>query len=135
MLKYHYGSKAVVFTLDVLIAITIFALVYFVSVYYVSKASDNGFSQLQMTALGSDILALLDHTGVLGSLNANLTYNKTRELLPAGYDMRITAYTADGFSFDTGNIQLSDRFVGAGKRYFAVGSDYGEARYWIWVKE
>ena len=118
-----------------LVAITLFIIIYAASIYYTANASDTGISQLQMISLASDIVTVMDYNNTLKTLDINLITKQRDELLPSAYAMRINIETHNNVSLDTGNIQPGDRFVGSGKRYFISGQNYGEADYWIWARE
>lgn len=134
-LKYRYGNKAIIFTLDMFIAITIFSIAFAISLYYVSQASENKFTKLQMVNAASDLLAVMDYQETLQSLNSTLIENQTNELLPQAYQMRILIETNNNDTIDVGGIASPGIFVASGKRYFTNGTVYGEVNYWIWPRQ
>lgn len=135
LLKYRYGNRAIIFTLDMLVAVTVFSIILIVSLYYVSQASENKLAKLQMINAASDILAVMDYNGTLQTLNSTLIEEQRNTLLPIAYKMRILIETSNGESIDIGEINPEGTFTATGKRFFIVGEDYGEATYWIWPKQ
>jgi len=135
LLKFHCGNKAIVFTLDIIAAATVFAIAFVVSVYYTSQASENKLAQIQTTTAASDLLSLLDNTGTLQTLNPDLIENKTSSLLAQSYQMRILIRTKNNATVDIGGVAPEGKLVVTGSRYFVANDDFGQARYWIWARE
>ncbi len=135
LFKFHYGSKGVAFTIDVMVALTVFLLAIVVSLFQVSQAPENKIGQIQMSAAASDLMAALDNTGALQTFDESIIANKTKELLQPGYDMRIVIYTNETEGLEVGRLAPQEEFTLSGVRYFASEDQKGQARYWIWVKE
>ncbi len=133
--KLHYGNKGFVFTLDMLIAFTVFLIAFAISTYYVSQTSENKLNQLQMSTAASDLLAVLDNDSTLQSLNSTLIESEKNRLLTPAYDMRITIQTSDNETIDVGNVTPEGIFVATGQRYIAMEDNYAEANYWIWARQ
>lgn len=131
--KSHYGNKAIIFTLDMFVAITVFIIILTVCIFYISQMSQDRLSELQLVSLGSDTIAVMDYSGVLQSLDVSQIISTRDQLIPSAYNMRILVKLGN-LSADTGNLPPAGIFLGSGKRYFVSGLNYGEADYWIWVK-
>lgn len=131
----HYGSKGFIFTLDMLAASIIVAITLVVATFYASQASEYKLSQLNMITTGSDILARLDNSGTLQTLNASRIGNETQTLLPEAYGIRIQIISQSHPSLDTGAEIPTGTFIASGKRYFYAQESYNVARFYIWLKE
>ncbi len=94
-----FGNKGIVFSLDAVIAITIVLILLVYSSYYLSTSSKESVSQLQITRVGTDAIAMMDLDGLLDLAVTNypelgsgrlddviLNYSK---YLPPSYDMKI----------------------------------------------
>ena len=69
LLNSHFGNKAFIFSLDVIIGIMVVASIFVASTFYIIKAGDESISKLQTIRTGYDVLALLDNQGTLNSLS------------------------------------------------------------------
>ena len=132
--KYRYGNKGIVFTLDVLVALTIFMIIASISIYYASQASENKIGKIQMANAASDFLAVIDNNETLKTLNQETIQNEINLLLVPPYKMRILIETQNNELIDIGNVTPEGSLVTSGKRYFFTGSEYAEANYWIWAE-
>lgn len=133
----HFGSKAFIFSLDVVIAIVVVMALLVVSTFYVAKAGSESVAKLQMIRVGSDVLALLDHTDSLDSLFVDFIEIDLNTILPANYHMRIKVYCeGEGtLAVETTDTYPSDRFIGVGERVFVTDTyDYCMASYNIWLR-
>lgn len=140
----NYGSKGFVFTIDMIVAM-VFAVLILVIANYSVRTGESSFSKLQIEKTGSDIAALLDHKGILDSLNNEIILNDLNDLLPINYDMHINISTFNDVTLTIGNSLPNDKFIISGKRVFVVSTlneltqeleitDYGKLQYWIWLK-
>lgn len=138
----HCGSKkAMVFTLDSLIAVVVMVAVLAASSEYISKIENSG-ANLQVSRTGSDITALLENSEAMENLSSSQIENRINEILPDDYDMRLIIECTDTDLAETADITIGNspperKFVGAGRRFFVVKTDgvnYCIAKYWTWKK-
>ena len=133
----RFGNKAFIFSLDIIVAITIVMSLLVVSVFYVSKAGSDSVSKLQTVRIGADVLALLDYNGTLDTLSSDQMDVGLNSILPINYHMRISANCMGQSPIvaETTDDYPTNRFVGAGKRVFVTPSNqYCIANYEIWLK-
>ncbi|MBS3168400.1 hypothetical protein J4216_04700 [Candidatus Woesearchaeota archaeon] len=135
LLKYRYGNRGLIFTLDIIVAVIVFSIALVLSVYYVSQASENKIPQIQMANIGSDIISLMDNKGVLQTLDSSTIENEKNLVLPKAYEMRILIQTKNNKTIDVGGIPSNGILTISGKKYFITNEDYAEVNYWIWQKE
>lgn len=137
LLSLLFGNKAFVFSLDVMIAVTIVASILLLSMFYITKAGDESVSKLQTVRMGYDMLALLDNNGALDTLSVDSIAVELNRALPINYHMRIQANCKeqDPIIIETTGSFPKDRFIGAGKRVFVTNtSKYCIADFSIWLK-
>ena len=133
----HFGNKAFIFSLDIIIAIIVVMSLLMVSTFYVTKAGGESVSKLETIRIGSDVLALLDYNGTLNSLSVGNIEVELNRILPINYHMRIAANCEGEGSIVVETIDTSptDRFIGGGKRVFVTNTGkYCIASYSIWLK-
>ena len=96
-------KKGVIFSLDAAIAVTIMIVLLVNSTYFFSIASKESLSQLQLVKMGSDVIAILDHTNVLDEavikdpmpwhleddIKINGTLVNVSKYLPENYQMTV----------------------------------------------
>ncbi len=130
-----YGNKGFIFTLD--IAIATFLVIAFLAAggYYISKGTEP-LPRLQMVRTGYDIIAVLDYSGALDSLDRDIINNELIEMLPPNYEMRleINGTHPSSIIIETSSIPEGKKFVAAGKRFFVSGNYYETAKFYIWLK-
>ena len=134
-LKFLYGSKGIVFTLDMLVAFLVFAIAFIVSIYYVSQASEDKLANVQISVIASDTVSSLDNSKILDTLNSTLIQNEIDKLIPKAYQMRLVIEMNDNSTIEVGEITPEGIAVAAGKRFFVAGNKYGEVNYWIWPRQ
>ena len=132
------GNKGFIFTLDMIIAMTFTIIVLVLANYYV-RTGEDVFPQIQIEQTGSDISALLDHSGVLDGLVELDIESSLANLLPINYDMHINITTKNGIRLDIGNDLPDDKSIISGKRIFVITeseviTDHAFLQYWIWLK-
>ena len=131
------GNKAFVFSLDIIVAVVVVVSILAASTFYVAKAGSESVTNLHTVRVGSDVLALLDHDGILDNLSIeNIEINLNR-VLPINYQMRtlVNCIGGDQIAVETTDIFPQDRFVGNGKRVFVTNtSKYCIADFSIWLK-
>ncbi|MFH2028665.1 MAG: hypothetical protein ABIJ08_05975, partial [Nanoarchaeota archaeon] len=133
----RFGNKGFIFSLDMIIAIGVVMSVLAVAAFYVTKAGDISAPRLQTSRIGSDVLAVLDHSGALDSLAVGTIETELREILPVNHDMIIEVMCEgiDPIIVETTSIFPSDGFIATGKRFFVTQkSEYCIAGYTIWLK-
>ena len=132
----QFGNKAFVFTLDIIIAITIVAVVLSVSTFYITKAGSESVSKLQTIRIGSDVLASLDYDGTLDTTSVENIGIQLNRLLPINYHMKIKVdcISQQPIIVETTDIFPKNRFIGTGKRIFVTNtSEFCIADYKIWL--
>ena len=134
------GKKAFVFTLDIAIAVLITILVMAAAHRNMANSEANRLSSVQMMAYGSDVVALLDHNGVLQTIDQGDIESGMNDLLPQNYDMLLKITYDDGTVLYAGDSVPRQQFVGTGKRFFAIADEdsvkgYGNVIYWIWTRQ
>ncbi len=133
ILGLHYGSKGIIFTLDIALATTIVMVLLIASGYQVSKSDNQATAKLQLSRIGADVTAYLDHQGIFDSLNSEAIQNNLSSILTSNYDMKIRL-TGDFPTIETQNNISTKRFVASGERIVVINGNPGTARYWIWLK-
>jgi len=130
-----YGNKGFIFTLDAAIAVFLVMIIFLAANYYATKGTEP-LSRLQMVRTGYDLIAVLDNSGVLVSLDSALIENSLIEILPVNYEMRleITGTYPDQIVIETSNIPEGKKFVATGKRFFVSGDYYETAKFYIWLR-
>jgi len=133
----HSGNKAFIFSIDVMIAVSVVAIIMIISAFYLVKAGDESISKLQTIRIGSDILALMDNDGTLDTLSVEETGTELNSLLPINYHMRIRIRCngQESVTVETTGAIPNDRFIGSGKRVFVSETgNYCLADFNIWLK-
>ena len=142
-LKYLYGNKGIVFTLDAIMAMIIVIILLTFANYYLFKIGQASSStgNLQILKTGSDVMKILEYNKSFQNYNANMIDIDKKLLLQPNYEMRIAINTTNGRNFDTNQTIPSDRFVGGGSILMAIVDESisnkinpAIGRYWIWVK-
>lgn len=134
------NKKGFVFALDAAFAVVVFILLLLAIRYYATGFHKNTLPDIQTLRVGSDILAVLDYTGTLNTLNKNTIENKMEDLLPPNYEMKIIISGESSHCDEEAGAEdiPDDRFVASGKRFLAANPQtttyYCTARYWIWLK-
>jgi len=130
-----YGNKGFIFTLDAAIAVFLVIIISLAANYYAAKGTEP-LSRLQMVRTGYDLIAVLDNSGVLVSLDSALIENSLIEILPVNYEMRleITGTYPDQIVIETSSIPEGKKFVATGKRFFVSGGYYETAKFYIWLR-
>ncbi len=144
------NNKGIIFALDATVAAFLILGAIIFSYSIMSKESVLPYTQL--IRAGSDVLALLDNQGTFSSAMEDGEFEIEEigeaigDILPSNYEIRLEITLRDTVSLsDTtttvGPQKQTDRFIGAGKRFFVIkdeGSDaithFGVVRYWIWLK-
>lgn len=130
-----YGNKGFIFTLDMTIAVFLVMTILFAATYYTSKVAEP-LSRLQMIRTGYDIIAVLDYSGALASLDGNEIKGNLMKILPPNYEMRLAVNGTDSGSIivETSEMPEGKRFVGTGKRFFVSENYYGVVKFYVWLK-
>ncbi len=135
--KLRYGNKAIIFTLDAMIALAIVLVMLIASNVYISR-SINELNNLETLRGGYDIVSMLNYYNKLQNLNADEINNELDTLLSEKYDMIIQVKTNNQNISIGGEKIPNDRFVGSGKIYSVrtseTNSTYITTRFWIWLK-
>lgn len=130
-----YGNKGFIFTLDIAIAVFLVITIFLVANYYAVKGTEP-LSRLQMVRTGYDLLAVLDYSDALASLDSTIIENALMEILPVNYEIRleITGTYPNSIIIETSSISEGRKFVATGKRFFVSGDYYETAKFYIWLK-
>src|SRR3989344_2386991 len=118
------NKKGMIFTLDSLVAVSIFLIVIATSSYY-SSQSNSEISKLQISRTGSDISTLLENSGGLDSLDSALIENNISHVLPQNYQINLNI-TCQDKSLSTYNSWIvgdeipEKEFVASGRRFFVI---------------
>ena len=135
--KLRYGNKAIIFTLDAMIALAIVLVMLIASNVYISR-SINELNNLETLRGGYDIVSMLNYYNKLQNLNADEINNELDTLLSEKYDMILQVKTNNQNISIGGEKIPNDRFVGSGKIYSVrtseTNSTYITTRFWIWLK-
>ncbi|PIN86409.1 hypothetical protein COV19_04985 [Candidatus Woesearchaeota archaeon CG10_big_fil_rev_8_21_14_0_10_44_13] len=132
-------KKGFVFSLDIAIAVLVTLLIMAAAHRNIVNAEKNSLPNAQMAAVGSDIAALLDHKGVLQTLDEEKIESGMNDLMPQNYDMLLKVAVDDGTVLYAGDSVPAEQFVSSGKRFFTIKDQasiehYGYASYWIWAR-
>ena len=124
---------AQLFSLDAMFALLLVSIIIVASVINLNKRTAP--EDIQTSKVGYDILSILDYENYLTNLNEPGIQNRTLELLPPQYGMRIRLAGENFDAIEVGDTILQ-RFVASGKRSFVNGTNdiYGVATFWIWLK-
>lgn len=136
LLNSHFGNKAFIFSLDVIIGIMIVSSIFVASTFYIIKAGDESISKLQTIRTGYDVLALLDYQGTLDSLSVETIEIELNQLITINHHMRtkIKCVGQNPIVVETTNMFPKDQFIGTGKRIFVTNNNYCIADFSIWLK-
>ena len=124
-------NKGFVLSLDAMIGVSI--LIVFLVLSYSYTTSDNTLHDLSINLISSDIMAVMDNTNTLQSLNQTIINNSINSILPIQYGMRILV-NCTLTNFEVGEAIAQDASIYAGKRYFATNNDVCYARYFSWLE-
>ena len=133
----HYGNKAIIFTLDAIIALSIVLVILIVSNVYIAR-SNNEINNLQVLRDGYDVISMLHYYNKIQGLSADEINNELSTLLQGKYDM-IIQVRANNQNISIGGEKIpNDRFIGSGKIYSVRtglnNSTFITTRFWIWLK-
>jgi|SRR3989344_2063244 len=144
------NNKGIIFALDATVAA--FLIIGAIIFSYALMNKESVLPYIQVIRTGSDVLALLDNEGILndamedGEFETEDISEAIEDILPSNYEIRLEIILRDASLLsDTttaiGPQKPTDRFIGAGKRFFVIkdeGGDvithFGVARYWVWLK-
>ncbi|MBU0469855.1 MAG: hypothetical protein KKA62_05400 [Nanoarchaeota archaeon] len=133
------SRKGFIFSLDLVLGITIAFSVIFVAVFFVSQASSANLSDYQLLRIGSDVVVLLENEGVFESLDYAVIETELQKITPSNYEMllRITGDFALGNGIIEVGGEIPDRrVVLAGKRVVLTSNDdLLTVTYFIWPRE
>ncbi|MBI2668036.1 hypothetical protein HYX17_04700 [Candidatus Woesearchaeota archaeon] len=128
------NKKGFVIAFDLTVAVLVVFIILTFSIYKISQADYNAIANIQMNKVGNDILAVLDNTDVLASLNKNSIESSIDRLLPVNYNMKIKIECPNK-AIETSSELPNNIFVASGTRAIATNElNYCIARYWIWLK-
>jgi hypothetical protein len=131
--------RGYVLTMDVTVGAAITILIIIAATSYVNSAFSGGTGDLSMKRVASDVVALLDYNGTLGTLEPGLIESGMAHLTPPNMEMgmNITAYDEDGQK--SGTILINhdtekDRYGGKWCFISFDGADayrFAVAEYWV----
>ena len=130
-------SKGFIFSLDMVIAMSFTIIMLVLANYYIR--TENPLSQLQIEKTGSDIAALLEHKGILDTLNSAVIKENLDKFLPVNDDMRLNITTKNNVRLIIGSNLPENKDIISGKRVFVIAqgsaiTDHAKLQYWIWLK-
>lgn len=131
-------DKGMIFTLDAIIAVLVVSILMIASAHFAGK-EESSLPDLQLSRIGYDIVALLDYSKTLDTLDAGIIKNEMNDLLPSNYNMKIKITTNYGVTREIGDAIPDNKFIATGKRAFVIVkegkiTDYGIAQFWVWLK-
>ncbi len=97
-----YGSKGFVFSVDIAIGLVIVASILAMSSVYILSSEKSGISEIALRKTGSDIIAVMDYEGVLGTYNKTAIEGNLSSLIPFNMNMSmvINKYDTNGDFLD-----------------------------------
>ncbi|MEK6852340.1 MAG: hypothetical protein AABX59_00525 [Nanoarchaeota archaeon] len=128
-------KKAQIFSIDAAIALFIVAIILTASLFYVIRSKEI-LPELQVSRVGYDIVAVLDHEGILQTLDQDKIAVELNKTIPVNYEMRLTL-VGEFEPLEVGSELQKERFISSGKRIFVINSTdakFGIAAFWIWTK-
>ncbi|MBI2670845.1 hypothetical protein HYX18_02620 [Candidatus Woesearchaeota archaeon] len=142
--KSHFGNKAIVFTLDALVAFMFVIILLTFANFYFYRIEESTPSNLQTIKTGSDVMMMLYYNGTFNYYDADLINKDKNFLLPKVYVMKISIKTLNNpLPIETSEGIPSDgRFVASGRIAIAIEDSTvlpnkmraAVGRYWIWGK-
>ena len=129
----RYGNRGIIFSLDIALATTVVMILLVASTYQVAKSDEKSLTKLQLSRIGNDITAYLDHQGILDTLDLTAIESNLTSILTVNYDMRIRIEGSSQTIETTATIP-DDRFVASGERILIINDNPAIARYWIWLR-
>lgn len=128
-----YGNKGIIFSLDIALATTVVMILLVASTYQVTKSDEKSLTKLQLSRIGSDVIAYLDHQGVLDTLDLDAIDGNLTSILTVNYNMRIRL-EGSSQTIETTAVIPDDRFVASGERILIINDAPAIVRYWIWLR-
>ncbi len=102
-MKKILNKKGFVFSLDLILGITIVVSIFFISLFYVSQAREDSISSYQLELIGADIVQILEKDLVFYSLDQETIELEMEKYIPSHYDMLIRI--EGNFSAGNGTIE------------------------------
>ncbi len=137
------SKKAFILTLDAFLAVFLAVIIFISSAAYMSK-KDNKLLDLQTEKTGSDLINLLDNSGVLESFSQSQIQNYADSIIPDKYGVRLNLTWTDNDLVTENHLEFGDalpekKFVATGKKFFVVINStevksYGLIKYYLWIK-
>ena len=132
LLNLRFGNKGFIFTIDILIAIVMIAIIMFASTIFVLKQTGQNIKLLQIEKIGADTIAVLDYRGYFNALDKNSIETRARKILPKNYDISLKM-ECQNITILIGG--LPQRSFPAGERIIVTRNlDYCYVKYWTWEK-
>ncbi len=129
----RYGNRGIIFSLDIALATTVVMILLVASTYQVAKSDEKALTKLQLSRIGNDVTAYLDHQGVLDTLDLDAIDGNLTSILTVNYNMRIRLERSSQ-TIETTAVIPGDRFVASGERILMINDAPAIARYWIWLR-
>ena len=134
------GHKGFVFTLDLLLGISVSLMLLLGTLFFIEKGSESSASTHYLLRLGSDIVKIMEKEGKLETLDYGIIEQAIAEILPANDDMLLRLQ--GNFSTGNGTIEVGGeipqkRFVASGQRVALtkVEGTYLKITYFVWERE
>jgi|GEM_PF-5402243 len=137
------NSKGAIFAMDAMMAIIVVFLVIITARTQMAGTSLDYGDSAYAQKIGGDIVAVLDETGVLATLDESAIEGNISALLPASYQMwaEIESYTTNLTliqNITAGSEPADDKSVVSSRRIFVSGDGYIERyniiRFKVWAK-
>ncbi len=134
--KKNLGKKGFIFTLDLIVGMSILFTVVMITLFFVARGSEVTLAEHQFLRLGSDIVAVMDEQKMFDSLDHEAIERKMEELLPGQYEMLIRLqgnFTAGNGTIEVGGEIPAERLLISGRRAALTDDDtYLKVTYFMW---
>jgi hypothetical protein len=133
------GKKGAVLSIDVAVATAIVILVLYSASFYVSTFEDEPLTKVNMFHEIRDIVAILDYSGVLATMNNTTISTNLSGFLDPHFIAEIeihlyntTANSVDYVSTEYSHNETQNSTLIKGERIAIISNDVARVRYWIW---
>lgn len=133
------GNKGIIFSLDLMVGITIAFIVVAITLFFVSQGSSITLAEHQLIRFGSDIVTVMDQQEIFDTLDQEIIETEMKNLLPGNYDMLIRLQ--GNFSRANGTIEIGgeipeSRLTITGRKAALTGNGtYFKITYFVWARK
>jgi hypothetical protein len=128
------NKKAIIFTLDVAVALVVVFSLLFTASFFVVRKSQDPYPTLQLMRTGSDMVRVMEYKGYFNNPDETTITNYLNDNLPPNYEMYIEGSSGSPCFFQAGTTPPEDKPIVSGKEFFAINGDYCSARYKLWLR-